>query len=650
MAEPLRIDWATNDKDVIAAFKRQQAEMEKERKARQELQKQINSNAAADREAKKAAIDAARATSAEQKRLADDAAKIAVAVRTPLQTFKAGLKDLQGHLQSGRLSNDQYRAAVNQLKNAYDEASGKAERSRKALAAETAEKKEAEAITAKLLTREEQYSLKLKRLNELRDKGRLTADQHAKAVAKEKAGMQAAAPQAATFGQRMNEVAAGVLGANAAMAAGQKVVAVLREEYDRLIERQNKAGAVQISLAAAQENALSNLDQSMTPEAFLETMRATSQDLGMSEKDLTNAAASALSAKGNKSADEAIQAVIAAAKFKRFASSDEQAGLAGTALDLGKSFNMSPEQSLGYLAQVQKTARVVSSKGMSENIAPAIIGAGQYGVDPTTAAAIAASLTSTSVDTTGAMTNTTMSSLFSQLRSFDPGEDIGKTLRAVQHNAPLRDDFLKRARFEKRMQAPVESLLSGDMNNPGYAQFHNAQTMMHVADYQKSYDEELKKKEASPAIRAALIDQRLASGVEQIQLSDPRQGVSGIIRQRLAETRDALGQSGVASRVTGMIDDFASGGLQTPDTVVAALEQERRRLTAPQVAPSFGVVSNQFSQQQSPQQKELERLLQMQIEQFKRVADAMEQDREQRQNNRQAGVAANRMALQGEAQ
>jgi hypothetical protein len=124
MVEPLKMDYAVNDAEVIAAFKRQQNELEKERKARTELQKQINDNAAAQKAADKSATETAKAFAAEQAKLAAAASKIAESVRTPLQAYKVGLSELVDHYKSGRLTQEEYLAAGDKLKEQYRDQAG----------------------------------------------------------------------------------------------------------------------------------------------------------------------------------------------------------------------------------------------------------------------------------------------------------------------------------------------------------------------------------------------------------------------------------------------------------------------------------------------------------------------------------------------
>ncbi len=219
MVEPLRMDYAVNDAEVIAAFKRQQNELEKERKARVELQKQINDNSAAQRAADKSAADSSKAFAAEQARLASAAAKIADSVRTPLQQYRNGLVDLIDHYKSGRLTQDEYLAAGDKLKKQYQDQSGitakLAEKQREV--AETAKAAKAEqdklvAAAAKIAesvrTPIQEYKEKLAEVSGHYKSGRLSAEQYAAAVSKLKTQYQDASGMTAQLTEaekRQNE-------------------------------------------------------------------------------------------------------------------------------------------------------------------------------------------------------------------------------------------------------------------------------------------------------------------------------------------------------------------------------------------------------------------------------------------------------------
>lgn len=600
------------------------------------------------REAQKAATK----QQAEQAATLKQAAAIMESVLTPLEKLKREEAALNTHLEKGTIDAETHRRALAALSKEMQNLENNTEEARQKQAAENAMLREAAQVIEKTQTKQERYALAIERLNKLRRSGKIDAETHARATKAETEALDEG--KATSFSQKMGEVAAGVLSANLAMAAGSKAVQVLREEYERLIERQSKMAGAQISLAGAQENALQNLDTTMSPKDFLDRMRKESQNLGMSEKDLTNAAANALSAKGDKTAAEAVDATVAAAKFKRFGSAEEKAGLAGTALDLGKAFQMTPEQSLGFLAQAQGPSRVVSAQGMSDNIAPAIVGAAQFGVSKEVAASIAAALSSTSSDKTGAKTQTTMSALLEQLRSFGgEGSNVEDTLRLIQSDKNTRTEFLQGASFEKQMIGAVEGLLTAGTQTE--KEFQNAQKVFGEMSPQQAFDRQLAMKNESEAIRLATMDQKMGNAAEQVQLSDPAGAQSGIIRDRMKELRDSLGNSGLGTRITGVLEDLDSGGTQSIDTAIQSLNEERNTVGQGMLSRVTGMMGGATSAMAVPrdqlteaQKKQVDQLTLL-IDQMKELNALTKAAADNKQAQAQAGAAVGRRMNQGEA-
>jgi len=468
MVEPLRLDYAVNDSEVIAAFKRQQKELETERKARGELQKQITDNANAQKTADKAAFETSKMLSQQQAKLAADAAKIAEAVRTPMQQYKASLGELIDHYKSGRLTQDQYRAAVDRAKQSYQDQTGATERLKAAEVSENQEKREAAKLIEKLLTPQQKHAAAIKNISEMHKKGRLSIDQYNAALKAEGAELAKNTESGGGFSGMLGGLGGKLAGAAAGFMSIGAAITFVKNEYDALLERQGKSKDTNIDLAGAQSAALDNLDATMTPKDFAARMRKESKALGMNEKDLTVAASSALSAKGDKTASDAIDSVVASAKLNRFAP-DQLPAMAGSALDLGKQLDMKPEEALGFLLQTQRTARTVSLKGVTENIAPGIISGVNMGLPKENAAAVAASISGTSVDPTGATTGTTMSSLFMQLREFGKkesgftgGPEFEKAMAGLNANQGIEKQ-LHKERFDKASIALSRQLIpAGD--------------------------------------------------------------------------------------------------------------------------------------------------------------------------------------------
>lgn len=395
--------------------------------------------AAQEREWQKLREKATKDATSQMQQLNNAAQRIKDSVATPFEEAKKKANELREHLQAGRITVDEYRKAYAAVGKEMKEASrdhaaeaaaakaaatAKAEASR--LAAESEREhsqavREATAVADKYATKEERVAAELKRLTMLKDKGVLSSKDYARAVEAEQNKLAGIGDAADKSGGLIGGLTTKMGGFVAGLAGAQQVVSILREEYAGLIEQQNKSKDANISLAAAQSDALDNLDASMTPAEFAKRMKDSSKRLGMDEKDLTIAASSALSAKGDKSAADAILAVEASAKLNRFAP-EKLPDMAASTLDLGKHLKMKPEEALGFLIGVGQSSRVVSLKNTAENIAPAIIGGVSQGIPKEKAAAIAASITGTAVDSTGKPTNTTMQALFGQLKEFGSAE------------------------------------------------------------------------------------------------------------------------------------------------------------------------------------------------------------------------------------
>lgn len=189
MAEPIRLDYAANDAEVIAAFKRQQAEIERERGAREKLQKQITENASTQRKADAEAAASVRELARQQEKLATDAARISEAVRTPLQQYKVSLAGLIDHYKSGRITQDEYHAATAKLKATYDEQTGKTARLKEAERLRNEQVREALKITERLRTANDRYAANVAKITELHKKGHLSAEDYNKALEAEQSAL-----------------------------------------------------------------------------------------------------------------------------------------------------------------------------------------------------------------------------------------------------------------------------------------------------------------------------------------------------------------------------------------------------------------------------------------------------------------------------
>ena len=642
--------------------------------------------AAQEREWQKLREKATKDATSQMQQLNNAAQRIKDSVATPFEEAKKKAAELREHLQAGRITVDEYRKAYaavgKEMKEASRDHAAEAEAAKAAAAAKAealkkaaeAERdhsqavREATAIADKYATKEERVAAELRRLNTLKEKGVLSSKDYARAVEAEQKKLSETGDAAGKSGGLIEGLTTSMGGFVSGLASGAAVVAVLRSEYDGLIERQNKSKDANISLAAAQSDALDNLDASMTPAEFAQRMKVSSKKLGMSERDLTVATSSALSAKGDKSAAEAIAAVEASAKLNRFAP-DKLPDMAASTLDLGKHLKMKPEEALGFLIGVGQSSRVVSLKNTAENIAPAIIGGVSQGIPKEKAAAIAASITGTAVDSTGKPTNTTMQALFGQLKEFGSAEfgftggpehqqkvaaleaehvkqkaalkaqfdkeqislsqadmpaaqkaeakrqldakevEARAALKASQESQQsalsaqmpsftpeqmldriMKDPELKAtffrdkkfggfgASFEKAMMPAVNQLLTP--GTQGHNDYQAALSAQMKVNPQQLFDNAVKAKESLAPIQIATQDQKLGNVANQLQLADVKGAESAVIRERMTEIRKAMGEGVLKNKMSGLIEDVSTGGMQSTQSAMRRVEAEIRMAEA----------------------------------------------------------------------
>ena len=783
MNTPLRLDYAVNDADVIAAFKRQQSEMEKERKARQDLEKTINSNAAAQKSADKAASESAKEAAAvaakyrteEQKTAAEiakvnklheegalssedhaqaiaqltrdlkaeekaakdataaekaqaatlkEAAAVVAKFSTEQQKNAAELRRVKELYEAGALSVEQYDQAVVELsrdlqaeeKAAKDAAA--AERAQSAVLKEAAavvqkfmteqqkngaelkrvkelyeagalsidqydqavaelardvraeaeaerrnndQMKQAAAIIERLKTPQEKYQENLKKLKTLHESGKLSAEQYAAAQKQEGDALADSAKSSDAFGGSLGGLTTKIATTAAGFVSMQAVIGFLKEEYDALIERQGKSRDANISLAAEQEDLITNLGDAGAKDVFA-SVRTVSQESGVKEEVVTRAVNEAMAAKADMSVDDVLAGVKTAAKVRKFAPS-ELAGLAGATIDTQKQTGLGTDESLGFLMQMQSQSRAVSLKGVAENFTPAVGGIMNLGADRQTAGALLASLSHGMGDTTGAQSATSGIQLAKQLREFgqqfapdtanqraemeasqsaeklalkaefdkksialradksiDPAtkaekqrvlteektiktEELKQThvkqsqefeasaetmsvdqvLTMLQKDEKLRQQFLAGkdqggfgATFEAKALPAIESLLSGTKQAEQYA----AAKVELSKDPLATLNKAIENRGESAAIKLAEQDQVLANLTDQQKLGDVEGATSAVNRDRLKEFRQQSGRWGISSRLQGFGEDVLSGGKQTSEGTISAMESEVAALKA----------------------------------------------------------------------
>lgn len=563
------LNYVANDAGMIAFQRKMRNELDREREQRQKLQKQMQEQATTTRNVAREQAAASRRRAADEERVAKIARKAVESLRTPYQQYEKQVHDLQEALDGGKLSTDQFRRAKMQLLRQMRE-------EKRAQDGTNDEMREAAAVVDKTRTATERYEMAVKRLNKLREKGRIDATTHKRAVEQERESMQKATPQAESFGKRMGEVAAGVLSANAAMALGRKAVELLREEYDRLIERQQKSLGATTTLAAAQVAAVKNLGQDeLSAPQLLKRIRSASRRIGVDETELTRAASDALSARGDNTAATAVDSVIAAAEVSPFDAETRRA-LSGAALDLSKNNKRGLRGSLGFLQSLATVSRVTKDRNLAENATPAIAGVQQFGGSEEFAGALFGAISSGAVDVTGRQTGTAMIQLAKQISEFAPGQNLEGGFRTLQTLPGAREDFFGKvtdggfgASFDATVLPVVKALLT-----PGTAvnqQFQGALGKLSGVSGIDVFNQNAAAISSIPSVQTSRLQQGLQNAVNQVALSDQSGARSAAIREGLTELRAAIGQGGTYAGLSSLLDDAQAGGVLDEGTLRAGL-------------------------------------------------------------------------------
>ena len=573
MNTPIRMDYVANDAEVIAAFKRQQQELEKERKQRKELESQIAAGTKAHKESEKAARDAAKAAedaAKQQAKAQQEAANVIAATRTEAERYADQVARLDALKRQGLLTEDQYNRAIVAEKANLQSTKDAQMAAAKATAEHNKEIEDARKVLDSLKTPQDKYNERVQKLNAMRDKGLLSAEQHAAAVAKEGAALKSNSGAAESFGNNIGNAATKLGGLVAGFVSVQLVLQQVRAEYDALIARQGKAKDANIDLAKEQEALIENLGGEDAGKLFGQ-VRGLSQGTGIGEDKLTAAMNETLAARADMSLDAVFKAVETTAKVKKLDPAKIPVMAAAT-LDVQKQTGMGPEEALGFLMQLQSQSRVKSMSSLAENVTPGIGSVMEFGADRQTAAGIMAALSHGMGDVTGAQTKTSAIQLARQLEQFGgKGSDIGQLIKDIQADPQLQDMFLANSSFEAAALPAVRALLGGGKQAQQYA----GAKAVFAQDPTGAMNAAVAARDTSPAIVLAEGQAALDNFVDQQRLADVAGAESAIVRESMQKIRDGLGRSQISQKTLGIFDDAASGGYQDFESAIADLEFER---------------------------------------------------------------------------
>jgi len=412
-------------------------------------------------------VTASRSVGTTDTQLAQQRLKSLDALVERQKALQARMGEQKAALDAGSISAAEYSKAMGTLGKEADQLTAEMGKLNAEVIEDIADLKKASAVLEKVETGTEKYARAVRDLDRMKAKGILTSEQHARALDAERKKM----ADVGSAGDQSGGLISGLTGKMkmfvSGLASGAAVVALLRSEYEHLLELQGKSRDANITLAASQEQLLMNLGGGgADARKVFADIRNLSDSAGVEEKDVTQAVNEAMAARADLSFQAVLDAVRSVTKVRKFAPS-EMAGLAGATIDTQKQTGLGTDAALGFLMQLQTQARTVSLQGLAENFTPAVGGMMQLGMDRQTAGAALAAMSHGMADITGDMTANAGIKLAAQLRDFGQSkffeaERDRRIAPLIQEQDALRQKAI--ADFRARGEATPEQQAEHDQS------------------------------------------------------------------------------------------------------------------------------------------------------------------------------------------
>jgi len=279
--------------------------------------------------------------------------------------------------------------------------------------------------------------------------------------------MDNAAKKAEDFGNRGRKSSEGASGAIVTLllryASLTGVLATINKQLEFKAQLEAKSLKAQQDEAGAQRGFLQNLGMVSDPERtrMMARVRGITGQTGAPRASVWQAAGEAVSAKGAATNDQALDAVLAAARLRPDNPAEMTAVAAGL-LDVGSlTGSFDAQKNLGFLIGTGAASRNVTMESLSRNIVPGAISVAQQGDDPVEAMALPLALGSAMKDPDGARARTAAVQLAEQLGEFLPKlQDTNARIGALQQDPKAAGRFLAGASFEVQARAFVRDLVS----------------------------------------------------------------------------------------------------------------------------------------------------------------------------------------------
>ncbi|QDT84575.1 hypothetical protein [Gimesia chilikensis] len=385
----------------------------------------------------------------------------------------------------------------------------------------------------------------------------------------------------ATVKKMGSEALTSFTGIGSAISGIAVAATLINQQHEALLQRQKNQfvtgrdfGQVMrdVRVAFNEDDTLKNPD---LEKRILEVSKKTRTN----ENIVGTALVDTFSAKGPRSNQDAMNAVEAAFSL---IPNNLEAGktLAARALDVSNAFPGSDNMkaNVGFMQNVQESARITSLEQVGANLLPGIISVSQQGDTAEQAAEIAVTMTKLMTDAEGRLTRTAITNMSARMAEYVPStkgkDNRGKfkvpqeqidayenakntteRIAVMQQSPELARQFFSQYSFDAASAASVKALLTG--TDVAKAQYEASQKQIRPLDENqvKTFDDKVQKIEGGtfqPLVRA---EEQSKINISSARLSDREGQLLGAARQIMEQTMTDIG----AGPMDLKLSDFKSG-------------------------------------------------------------------------------------------
>jgi hypothetical protein len=481
---------------------------------------------------------------------------------------------------------------------------------------EQQQQKQAAGIIAGTITAEERYQKEIAERQLLLKKGLLTQGQYNRAVGESRARLDAATGSNKSMIGSIAQTAGAVAGVTGAVGVLMLAARALRAEWQNLVDRQKNAKDRAIGFENALTETRFNVGKFMSAEEQRATALELSTKYGIAPERAAMLLGKTATSTGIQNKDDlqtALNAAAGAAAIRPDLADEELAALGAAAGSLGKTFNITPQQAIGFINQVGQQSNIGELSKQVDNITPAVAGLMANGFTEGEAGALLATITQKGFDTEGAKSFTGTVAVADSLRqAFGDREEFQRedgsfnaiaAIEYLQNNQADANTFIRGGKLEsgKKIKAAklgkgqlrpffeqLFGLLEGDTDDRFAA---SVDVIGSFEDAGLNYDQLLADNKANN--RLSNLDRGFDAAIQSIQATEST-AISGILRERLPELEQSLGGTSIGQKISQISREFSSNaGTDSAAATQAAFEQLLATMT--QLESAGGDRNNQLA-------------------------------------------------------